>query len=127
MWKKLVYNSDTNSPAFGGRLTLFCLVSRSPTLVHKSPAVYVHYKYYSIRLLIVCRSCKTSYNVPIPIGGWVNFSGGGGGSLQFQGRSKKNSLPILGLQRLASLHTMSTFSLLKQAVMILEIVRVIQP
>ena len=37
--------SDANSPAFGGRLTLFCLVSRSPTLVHKSPAFYVHYKY----------------------------------------------------------------------------------
>ena len=32
-------------PAFGGRLTLFCLVSRSPALVHKSPAFYVHYKY----------------------------------------------------------------------------------
>ena len=37
--------SDANSPAFGGRLTLFCLVSRSPALVHKSPAFYVHYKY----------------------------------------------------------------------------------
>ena len=34
---------DANSPAFGGRLTLFCLVSRSPALVHKSPAFYVHY------------------------------------------------------------------------------------
>ena len=33
-------------PAFGGRLTLFCLVSRSPALVHKSPAFYVHYKYW---------------------------------------------------------------------------------
>ena len=38
-------NNDANSPAFGGRLTLFCLVSRSPALVHKSPAFYVHYKY----------------------------------------------------------------------------------
>ena len=37
--------SDANSLAFGGRLTLFCLVSRSPALVHKSPAFYVHYKY----------------------------------------------------------------------------------
>ena len=37
--------SDANSPAFGGRLTLFCLVSRSPALVHKCPAFYVHYKY----------------------------------------------------------------------------------
>ena len=26
---------DANFPAFGGRLMLFCLVSRSPTLVHK--------------------------------------------------------------------------------------------
>ena len=37
-------SSDANSPTFGGRLTLFCLVSRSPALVHKSPAFYVHYK-----------------------------------------------------------------------------------
>ena len=36
-------SSDANSPAFGGRLTLFCLVSRSPALVHKSPDFYVHY------------------------------------------------------------------------------------
>ena len=34
----------------------------------------------SIRILIVFTSCKTSYNVlSLPIGGWVNFSGGGGG------------------------------------------------
>ena len=32
--------SDAKSPAFGGRLTLFCLVSRSPALVRKSPAFY---------------------------------------------------------------------------------------
>ena len=32
------FSSDANSPAFGGRHTLFCLVSRSPALVHKSPA-----------------------------------------------------------------------------------------
>ena len=40
----------------------------------------------------------------IPIGGWVNFSGGGG-TLKFWGggSEKKDSLPILGLQRLASL------------------------
>ena len=31
------YHSRANSPAFGGRLTLFCLVSRSPALVHKCP------------------------------------------------------------------------------------------
>ena len=37
--------SDANSPPFGGRLTLFCLVSRSPALVRKYPAFYVHYKY----------------------------------------------------------------------------------
>ena len=37
--------SDANSPAFGGTLALFFLVSRSPALVHKSPAFYVHYKY----------------------------------------------------------------------------------
>ena len=36
---------DAKSPAFGGRLTLFCLVSLSPALVHKSLAFYVHYKY----------------------------------------------------------------------------------
>ena len=35
----------THSPAFGGRLTLFCLVSCSPALLHKSPAFYVPYKY----------------------------------------------------------------------------------
>ena len=29
--------SDANAPAFGGRLTLFCLVSRSPALVHNLP------------------------------------------------------------------------------------------
>ena len=34
---------DANSPTFGGRVTLVCLVSRSPALVHKSPAFYVHY------------------------------------------------------------------------------------
>ena len=40
----------------------------------------------------------------IPIGGWVNFSGGGGGSLKVPGGYwEKDSLPILGLQRLASL------------------------
>ena len=43
--KMLQTDSDANSPAFGGRLTFFCLVSRSPALVHKSPAFYVHYKY----------------------------------------------------------------------------------
>ena len=37
--------SDANSTTFGGRLTLFCLISRSPSLVHKSPAFYIHYKY----------------------------------------------------------------------------------
>ena len=36
---------DANSPAFGRRLTLFGLVSRSPALVPKSPAFYVHYQY----------------------------------------------------------------------------------
>ena len=35
----------THSPAFGGRLTLFCLVSHSPASLHKSPAFYVPYKY----------------------------------------------------------------------------------
>ena len=39
----------------------------------------------------------------IPIGGWVNYLGGGG-SLKFRGGVKKNSLSILGLQRLASLY-----------------------
>ena len=37
-------SSDANSPTFGGRLALFCLVSRSPVLVHKSPTFYVRYK-----------------------------------------------------------------------------------
>ena len=41
-----IYYSDANSPAFGRRLTLFCLVSRSPALLHKSSAFYVHYKYW---------------------------------------------------------------------------------
>ena len=41
-----IYYSDANSPAFGRRLTLFCLISRSPALVHKSPAFYVRYKYW---------------------------------------------------------------------------------
>ena len=36
---------DANSPAFGGGLTLFGRVSRSPALVPKSPAFYVHYQY----------------------------------------------------------------------------------
>ena len=36
---------DANSPTFGGRLTLFGLVSRSPALVPKSPSFYVHYQY----------------------------------------------------------------------------------
>ena len=57
----------------------------------------------SILLLIVCTSCKTSYNVPIPIGGWVIFSGGGGVVEIPGGSKKKDSLPILGLQRLATL------------------------
>ena len=35
------YRIDANSPAFGGRLTLFCLFSRSPALVLKSPAFHV--------------------------------------------------------------------------------------
>ena len=41
----------------------------------------------------------------MPIGGWVNFAGGGGGRGNSGGRSseKEDSLPILGLQRLASL------------------------
>ena len=61
----------------------------------------------SIRILIVCTSCKTSYNV-LTHSHWglVQFFWGGGGglSLKFQGGSKKkDSLPILGLQRLASL------------------------
>ena len=43
----------------------------------------------------------------IPIGGWVNFSGGGGGVIEIPGggSKKKDSLPILGLQRLAFLHS----------------------
>lgn len=34
---------DANSPAFGGRLALFCLTSHSPALVDKSPAFYILY------------------------------------------------------------------------------------
>ena len=41
-------------------------------------------------------------SLAIPIGGWVNLSGGGGG---VRGGWKKESLQILGLQRLASLYT----------------------
>ena len=33
---------DADSPAFSGRLTLFCLVSRSHALVLKSLAFHVH-------------------------------------------------------------------------------------
>ena len=40
-----VDDRDANSPAFGRRLTLFGLVSRSPALVPKSPAFCVHYQY----------------------------------------------------------------------------------
>ena len=40
-------------------------------------------------------------SLAIPIGGWVNLSGGGG----VRGEWKKESLQILGLQRLASLYT----------------------
>ena len=39
-------------------------------------------------------------SLAIPIGGWVNLSGGG-----VRGEWKKESLQILGLQRLASLYT----------------------
>ena len=53
----------------------------------------------SIQILIVCTSCKTSYNV-LSHSHWGlgQFFLGGGGS------KKKDSLPILGLQRLASLN-----------------------
>ena len=46
IWSFHIVVSDADSLAFGGRLKLFCLVSRSPALVHKSPAFYVHYKYW---------------------------------------------------------------------------------
>ena len=134
--------SDANSPAFGGRLTLFCLVSRSPALVHKSPAFYVHYKYWILsrkkktdlvwdlahfllktwifligstvsgalqvfshwqrlflaskqwfRILIVCESCKTSYNV---LGhshwGLGQFFWGWGGFVEIPGDSEKKTV-----------------------------------
>ena len=52
----------------------------------------------SIRILIVCTSGKTSYNV-LSLFHWglSQFFGGGGGG------GKKDSLLILSLQRLASL------------------------
>ena len=51
----------------------------------------------SIRILIVCTSCKTSYNVlSHSYWGLSQFFGGGG-------CKKKDSLPVLVLQRLASL------------------------
>ena len=54
----------------------------------------------SIRILIVCTSGKMSYNV-LSLFHWglSQFFGGGGGG----GGGKKDSLPILSLQRLASL------------------------
>ena len=42
-------------------------------------------------------------SLAIPIGGWVNLSGAGGAGVR--GEWKKESLQILGLQRLASLYT----------------------
>ena len=49
------------------------------------------------RILIVCTSCKTSYNVlSHSYWGWVNFSvegGEGGGSLKFRGVVKKRQSP----------------------------------
>ena len=49
------------------------------------------------RILIVCTSCKTAYNVlSHSYWGLGQFCGG-------RGSEKKDSLPILGLQRLASL------------------------
>ena len=128
-------SSDANTPTFGGRLTLFWILSRSPALLHKSPACYVHYKYWILirstfsgaflhvfshwqrlflaskrwfRILIVRTSCKTSYNV-LSHSYWglgQFFFWGGGGFVEIPrggGVVKKDSLRILGLQRLASL------------------------
>ena len=55
-----IYYSDANSPAFGRRLTLFCLISRSPALVHKSPAFYVRYKYWILSKKLNRLSLKCS-------------------------------------------------------------------
>ena len=61
---------------------------------------------------MACTSCKTSHNV-LSHGGWVNLQAGGGGSgavvIWGQGRGvqcKIESLQILDLRRLASLHIM---------------------
>ena len=60
------------------------------------------------RILIVCTSCKTSYNV-LSHSHWGlgQFCGGGGrgvrGNSGERGSEKTDSLPILGLQRLGSL------------------------
>ena len=48
----------------------------------------------SIRILIVCTSCKVSYDVlSHSHWGWVNFFFGGGGSLKFWGGVKKRQSP----------------------------------
>ena len=51
----------------------------------------------SIRILIVCTSCKTSYNVLSHshwrLGQLLLFWGGGGVSLKFQGEVKKRQSP----------------------------------
>ena len=64
----------------------------------------------SIRILIVCKSCKTSYNVLSHshwgLGQFFFFFGGG--HWNSRGGVKKDSLQILGLQRLASLQLQPT-------------------
>ena len=62
----------------------------------------------SIRILIVCTSCKTSYNVLSHSHWGLGQFFRGGGVIEIPGEVKKDSLPILGLQRLASLQLQPT-------------------
>ena len=63
----------------------------------------------SIRILVVCTSCKTSYNVLSHSHWGLGQFFRGGGVIEIPGGSeKRDSLPILGLQRLASLQLQPT-------------------